>query len=138
ANRMKNSCFFHNGKFYVYNPNNVTYFVRTDKIEDYILTACSRLIDYSKIMHKDDILLAATKKTKEYIKLSTLATIKTFLPHLKIGLERDGIIVDNTPQQQHFNNGYYDQTLNIFKPREFGVDFITKYIKRDYVPSTPQ
>ena len=57
---------------------------------------------------------------------------------MKIGLEHDDIVIDDTPQQQHFNNGYYDQTLNLFKPREFGIDFISKYIKRDYILSTPQ
>lgn len=78
-------------------------------------------------------------KKKNQSKISSIflnSSIKKYIPQLKSNLRNDEIKFDSYTQKLHYKNGYKCLKTLKFKPRKIGSDFITKYINRDYKPST--
>ena len=80
-------------------------------------------------------------RKKNQAKISSIflnSSIKRYIPQLKTHLRKDDIEFDRYKQKIHYKNGYKClQTLQL-KQRVIGSDFITKYINRDYKPSTKE
>ena len=73
----------------------------------------------------------------QYIKTNiSNAGVKTYEAQLRTYLRNDDIDIDNYTWQLHFNNGYINLKNGEFKVREFGKDYISYFINRDYTKST--
>ena len=80
-------------------------------------------------------------KKRNQSKISSIflnSSIKKYIPQLKTKLRRDDIVFDKYKQKIHYKNGYKCLKTLEFKQRINGQDFITKFIDRDYEPSTEE
>ena len=86
-------------------------------------------------MEKENLKL---KSGKMFKKIFENSWIKTFLPQIQYELTNNNIEFDFYENKIHFLNGYMDLKDNKFKSRNVEEDFITKYINREYIPSTEE
>lgn len=136
ASKLINYCFIYNdGNIYAL-QSNITY-IKTDKIEDKLITHTTLLIEESyKALSKENIELIMLRHKTIYRNIFKNSEVSKYLPQLRTKLIVDNVIFDKYLDIIHFNNGYYNLETQEFKPRIKHIHYITEYIKHDYVPST--
>ena len=138
SNVIKNDFFIIDGKSYTFNPETISYDI--EKYNDKVLyTIVSKLLSDSKFaLSKKHHYELVNDFKKVYNDLSTNASIKKYMEQLPTLLTRPKLLdmIDNTPLQIQFKNGYYNVDDCKMYPRIKGTHFITKFINREYTPST--
>ena len=120
--------------------DNIIYVKLFGNIDDKIVTFISKyLSDSTKDIWKKNPeglneLKDNVKKSLDYIFKNSF--IKSILPQLKKYLTNNDIIFNTYTHQIHFQNGFMDLKDNTFKKRVLGTNYISKFISRDYKPST--
>lgn len=129
-------CFIKNDVLYIMLKNKT--YEGDRAIERNLLTIVSKLFTRSigKLTAEDKLELQKIHKDK-IASLQNNTTIKSFLPQLITMLTNNDIVLDTTIGEIHFENGYINTTTAEFLERTEN-HYITKYIKREYVPSTKE
>lgn len=149
ASKLKKYCFIledEEKSIFYRIENNLTYKEYRKEINDKIQLITSLLIEKSwlslsednrKNLRKEDnkkpvkITIYNNSEFKQYnIQLKSLLTIHRTDPRMQS--------IDNTPGEIHFNNGYFNLKTCKLEQRVFGKHYITKFIKRDYKPSSKE
>ena len=136
AKSLKNYCCVHQNKLYLLQKN--TTYKQTTMTFENILSKTTELIGLSfDNLHVNDQRLIKIDYSKTYKSIFTNADIKKYYEQLLLNLCNDDIQFDTTLCELHFNNGYIDLKTHEFKQRDIKKHFISKYINRDYIKSTP-
>lgn len=114
--------------------NNITYICCAFKKNQFISTI-SNIISSSFKQLNDNEREYISTTYEEYAKIFTNKNLETYLPQLQTKLEKD-IKFDFYFNEIHFENGYYDLLNGKFENRILGKHYITKFISRQYAPST--
>ena len=135
CNKLIKYCFVFNDELYVLQQNK-TYQVMLN-LKASLVNSVSFIIQES---HKQ---LCNKKKDRLVKKYSNNAVksilknsnIETYYPQLLIRLTKQNVVFNITEGEIHFNNGYMDVKTKTFQQRT-STHYITKYIQRDYQPSS--
>lgn len=137
CSKLKKYCFVFNDELYEL-QSNISY-KQSPNLKLSIFNKVSLLIQLShkqlSDVEKDSIELKYGKVVKTIFKNSD---IETYYPQLLNGLTKNDVIFNITIGELHFNNGYMDVATKTFKQRDISRHVITKYIQRDYKPSSPK
>jgi hypothetical protein len=137
AEYLKDICVLKNDQLYVKQQND-TYNIAKN-IENELLVLVSKLlIESERNLDKSTRDRLRIEHSKAYYSLQSNTHTKGYIPQLRAFLQNDDIVFDYTPAEIHFNNGYIDILKNKFHPKRTDKHYITKYIKRDYQPSTEE
>jgi hypothetical protein len=134
---LKSICVIKNEQLYVKQQND-TYNVAKN-VENELLVLVSKLfIESERSLTQQQKDKLRYENSKQYHALQSNTHTKGYIPQLRAFLQNDDIVFDYTPAELHFNNGYIDILKNKFINKRTNNHFITKYIKRDYSPSTEE
>lgn len=105
-----------------------------DTITNYVSKYLSRSYDrcIAKLRELDDY----DSKAKRLVAMLSNANISTYLIQLRSELKNDKIVFDNYINQLHFLNGYLNLNNGEFIKREFGIDYVSYAIPREYKRSS--
>lgn len=122
--------------------DNVIYVKLHGSIDDKIITFISKYIsDSVKNLwktHPEELNELKEDTKKAFDNIFKNSFLKSILPQLKKYLTSNEIIFNTYTQQIHFQNGYMDLKTKKFNKRVLGVHYITKFINREYKPSTAE
>jgi phage/plasmid-associated DNA primase len=126
---------------------NVTYKIYSSDVKSKLFSEVTELIQNSYNSLTKESQYELYKKTysdageilkSEKPKIFSNTFVEKFYPQLFSLLVNDEIKFDTYFNEIHFNNGFVDLKTLEFKQREQGKHYITKYIERDYKPSTQE
>ena len=140
AKKLKKYVFIKNKIIYKLQKN-LTY-LSDSCIDDVLYVTISLLIYESMQNLKDNEIKSFNDRYDDKQIRKSLFTnlyISKYLIQLQEALKKNNIVLDSYKYQIHFNNGNIDiADKNKFKQRKIGINYITKYIKRDYKKSTKE
>jgi hypothetical protein len=135
AKKLIKYCFVYNDELYELQTNKT--YIQLANLKISVINKASLLIQKShkklSDTDKENIELKHGKSVKAILKNSD---IETYYPQLLSALTRKDVVFNVTIGEIHFNNGYMNVVTKEFKERDIKHHVITKYIQRDYVPST--
>jgi len=136
SSKLLNYIFIQNSTLYIIQENK-TFKAIVGDADKHLMTLTTKLIELSiKNLSKDNQDLLRLRHDKRYKIINDNRDVKTYYDQLYIYLNPvDEVKFDITPIELHFNNGYIDLSTGELKERN-KKHRITKYIKRDYEPST--
>jgi phage/plasmid-associated DNA primase len=136
SSKLLNYLFIQNSTLYILQKNR-TYKAITGDADKHLMTMTTKLIELSiKSLSKDNQDLLRLRHEKRFKIINDNKDVKTYYDQLFIYLNPvDEVKFDITPIELHFNNGYIDLSTGELKQRH-KKHRITKYIRRDYEPST--
>ena len=133
--KINKLCYVNDNKLYVLQSNN-TFKCILINIDQTLLMIVGSLFSKSVgLFSNESNELLISKYGKQYKIAISNSSIKSVIEYLKTMLRNEDIVIDNTLQQIHFKNGYIDINKNKFLKRDKPF-YITKFINRDYKPST--
>jgi hypothetical protein len=135
CDKLSRYCFVVNDELYEI-QSNITY-KRIANLKIAIVNKVSLLIQEShKRLSETDKENIKLKYAKEYKAILKNSDIETYYPQLLSRLTKQDVVFDVTIGEIHYNNGYKEVATKEFKQRDINRHFVTKYIRRDYNPST--
>ena len=136
SNKLSKYIFIHNDTMYELQENKTYQLVTNQKNK--LINKVSRLIQqsYVKLPEQDVKIIELTHKGfKNIFKNSN---IELYLPQLISDIEKHDIVFNVTIGEIHYNNGYINSRTGKFYKRNLTKHYVTKYIRRDYKPSTTE
>jgi hypothetical protein len=132
---IKDMCLIYNKSLYIKQKNN-TYKIYSS-YNDILITMITKLFcDSVKELSKEDLIKFKTGLyRKSFVDFQSNTGISKYIPQLVTMLTMDEVIFDYTPGEIHFKNGFINVKEHKLYPRT-DSHYITKYINRDYEPST--
>ena len=136
SSKLLNYLFIQNSTLYILQKNR-TFKAIIGDADKHLMTMTTMLIELSiKSLSDKNQELLRLKYEKRFKIINDNRDVKTYYDQLYIYLNPvDEVKFDITPIELHFNNGYIDLTTGELKQRN-KKHRITKYIKRDYEPSS--
>ncbi len=134
--KLSKYCFITSCKDIYTLQKNISYNKSTN-VDDTLVTYATLMLEQSyKNLSEDDSERIRDKYPKSWQSIFQNTSIKKYLPQLIANLSSDEIELDSYFDEIHFNNGVKNLVTKEFKKREINKHFITKFVRRDYVPST--
>jgi hypothetical protein len=135
CNKLIKYCFVFSDELYVLQPNKTYQLMLNLKAS--LINSVSFIIQESHKQlsdnQKDKLIKRYNNPAVKSILKNT--NIETYYPQLLTKLTKQNVAFNVTIGEIHFNNGFMDVKTKEFKERTSN-HYVTKYIRRDYVPST--
>ena len=138
SRHLQKYCFIQNSILYVLHSN-ITYTKTSSEIKNVLLKNITTFIEKSFLnLTESDRELFELKYKKEYPAIFTNSNVEKYYPQLICNLENSNIILDHYFNEIHYINGFLDLKTLEFKKRDTAKHFITKFINREYKPSSQE
>jgi hypothetical protein len=137
ANHIKKYMVLNNGDLYKLDKSNITYKqVDNKQLENNILALSAGLVgkSFNRLTDEQKELIT-DKYPKKYEFIFQNVTFKNLLPQIYEGITVN-IIFDDYVNQLHFRNGFINLKDGTLHNRVIGQHYITKFVNRDYIPSS--